>query len=130
MGGAISETAISTVAPSLVRPIPIESPPIEDIHIGPAPKDVSPSIDWALQAQEVADATVNLPARREFVTAPHSSGPAHPARVQYRDEFGNATVWLNDHCYVYSEAPLLGAPGGFARMASTPLQDQGISAAR
>ena len=108
----------------VVRPIPLEPPPMEAIQI--PPEDASRTTDWALEARQAAAATLNRPKPREFVNPAsalpppsHSSGPAHRAGDQERDPFGNVTVWVNDHCYVRSEAPPLGTPDVFARMATT-----------
>jgi hypothetical protein len=83
--------------------------------------------DWSTQGQEAAAAILNAPKKREFVNPatvapaqrPSGSQLKHRAGDQERDAWGNKAVWVNDHCYVVSEAPPLGTPDVFARMAPT-----------
>jgi len=89
--------------------------------------DEHATIDWWLQARDAATAIVNAPKMREFINPatsasahrPSGSELGHRAGDQERDVWGNTTVWINDHCYVVSEAPLLGTPDVFAKMATT-----------
>ena len=105
--------------------VQIEPPEIEPILV--PSEDTRETIDWAMEAHRAATATQDAPKTREFGSYPKagSSGelqhrePTHRAGESDRDINGDKVFWVSDNCFVVSEAPPLGTPDVFARMAPT-----------
>lgn len=114
----------SPSAPMYVpRSVEVQPPELAPLPIIPA-QDGGQAIDWAAEAKISAAAVVSAPKTREFVN-PATAAPrtatqlVHQQGETEQDAFGNKTVWLNDRCYIYMEAPPLGTPDVFARMPSS-----------
>jgi hypothetical protein len=96
-----------------------------------APPSVPPNksgnaIDWDFEKQQVAKSMVQPPTNRIFgahprsgVEEPHRNQPAHTAGESYRDMYGDTVVWINESCFIVSEAPQLGTPETFKRVQPT-----------
>jgi hypothetical protein len=122
------ETSSSQVqrTPSVLSSsIHIELPDVAPVAVPSG--DVDGAIDWAAEARRAAAAMRESPEPREFgdiprvdtANAPRNSEPTHHAGETYRDASGNNVAWVNDRCYVVSEAPPLGAPDVLSRMQPT-----------
>jgi len=110
----------STPRTSVEALAPIE-PSAAAMSVAPA----GAPIDWWKEGERVVRERTRAAAppvqdgRIDLHIESSRDAPAHHAGESYRDEYGDAVVWVSEKCYIESAPPLPGTPPVFAAARTT-----------